>query len=97
MNYMITKTQAEQILSNRFWSKYVKFEYPGYKAVYGRVDKICIGTGVRDKDLVLITIKDTLYKCSVEQLNSCLTTLPDQDGDTHRGGGPAAAGVPQDD
>lgn len=93
MSVQINRQQAELILERRFKGKYIQFTYPGYNSVYGRCDRISIGTGIRDAGMVLIVISDTLYRCSPEELNNCLTLLKSpENGNTHTGGAEPPAG-----
>lgn len=66
----ITRQQAEKILRYRFVNKCVKFSYPGYKPVLGKVDEVAI-----EKGEVIIQMNNTRYTCSPESLNECLTLL----------------------
>lgn len=79
----ISRDKAERILEERFKGRYVKFSYPGYNDVYGRCDEIAIGTGIKDKDMILIHINTSLYRCSPESLKDCLTLIKPEDGNSH--------------
>lgn len=91
----ITREQAEHILTCKYGMKYVKFHYPGYKPVYGRCDRICMGDGVREAGLVIIIMNDQKYTCSPERLKECLTLLNEDNGNLQPGGTDSSKGSPE--
>ena len=94
MGKQITRLEAEALLEKNWKGKYAKFTYPGYQPVYGRVDSIAIGTGIKDKNMVLIKMGDKMYRCSPEAFKDCLTLI-NENGDTHTGGTGSPAGPPE--
>lgn len=74
-NRKISRQEAEQILTDRFYGKNVKFSYPGYKDVYGMM-----GTMAVERQEIIMLINGRKYTCSPEALNECLTLLTKDDG-----------------
>ena len=75
-----TATEVETMLSKKFKGKNCSLEIPGYKTVYGMVDRLAFET-VRKQHTIVIIINETRYTVSLEALHDCLKILGN--GNTH--------------
>ena len=72
---MLTLKQAEKKLEDKFLNKHVRFTYPSYLSVTGKIDAICIDTAKLPAKEVIFQMNDKRYSVSLESLFDCLKLL----------------------
>lgn len=63
----------ENKLQQKYKGRMCSYTYPGYKAIYGKVDEISLQ--YLREPTVVIQINDKRYTCSLESVPDCLKLL----------------------